>query len=106
LNSCQNGSRKIPKISRVDSIKNSLLGKWGGPGEDSPVTKITYDSIHNFQEKKSYAYTIIGNDLVFDNGQSKSYMKNISVTKDTLSFEVRVSLEKEIYMTVRAIRFK
>lgn len=77
--------------------KNSLIGKWGGLDEDGPVWRITHDSIYNFGDNKNCPYEIIGNDLVFDDGQSKPHLRNISVIKNTLFFEIRVSIEKEIY---------
>lgn len=104
--SCQNGNLNAKIVSRIDSFRNSLIGKWGGPDESGPALKITHDSIYYYNENKSYPYEIIGNDLVFDNGQSKPHFKNISVMKDTLFFYLKASVEHEAYIMVRATRYK
>ena len=103
---CQTGKTKIIPISKIDSIKNSIIGKWGGLGENEPIWKITSDSIFFYNQKKSYPYEIVNNDLVFDNGMSKSHLKNIKVVQDTLFFEDKASLEYENYIVVKAVRFK
>ena len=101
---CQSGNSNVNIISRTDSFRNSLIGKWGALGEGGPVLRITHDSIHYYSENRSYPYEIIGNDLVFDNGQSKPNFKNISVIKDTLFFDMRASVEREVYIKIRAFR--
>ena len=106
VSSCRNNSSKVSAIPRVDSIKSSLIGKWGGSDESGAVWRITHDSIYSYNDNKSYPYEIIGNDLVFYNGQSKPHLRNISVIKDTLFFESRVSLENEIYGVVKSFRNK
>lgn len=102
--SCKGTDPKVKTISRIDSLKNSLIGKWGGLDESKPVLRITHDSIYYYNQNKSYPYEIAGNDLVINNGLSKPHLRNISVIKDTLFFETRVSIEEEIYGIVKAFR--
>lgn len=104
--SCKGTDAKIKTISSIDSFKNSLIGKWGGADESEPVWRITHDSFYYYDQNKSYPYEIIGNDLVINDGLSKAHLRNISVNKDTLFFETRISLEKEIYGVVMGFRHK
>lgn len=86
--SCNNNSsNKLTKqLTKIDSLKNTLIGQWGGPGENSPVLEINVDSIYYFEEKKSYPYKIFDSDLVIERLESKGVLRNISVTEDTLTF--------------------
>ena len=106
IQSCQNNHSSVKAISRVDSFRNSLIGKWGGLNESEPVWRISHDSIYNYEQNKSYPYEIIGNDLVFDNGLSKPNLKDITVINDTLFYHMKASLDKEIYITVRGFRYR
>ena len=74
-------------FSKADTLKSLLIGEWGGLGEDSPVWKFSEDSIYYFQEKRSYAYKVLNNDLVIKRDESEGILKNISVKKDTMTFE-------------------
>lgn len=103
---CENKKPQIIKVSRIDSIKSSLVGKWGGRDERIPGWKITNDSIYYYDQNKSYPYTILENDFVIDMGESKPILKNISVNKDTLFFYTRVSMENETYGLIKAFRCK
>ncbi len=104
--SCKQNKTSVIQISREDSFRNSLIGKWGGLNEGNPVWKISYDSVFYYNQNKSYPYSIAGNDLIIDEGPAQPLFKNISVHKDTLLYYVRVSLEEEIYMVVRSFRYK
>ncbi|MEP7228787.1 MAG: hypothetical protein ABI691_00965 [Ginsengibacter sp.] len=88
------------KLTQVHSLKDNLIGKWGGLGEDSPVWKIELDSIYYYQEKKKYPYQILGRDLIIERAQSKGVLSNISVIKDTMIFS------DEQGLIVRGFRFK
>jgi hypothetical protein len=77
---------KAKTSSKLDSLKNALLGRWGGLGEESPVWEITMDSIYYFQELKSYRYEILNNNFIIYRQESKGILKNISVIKDTMTF--------------------
>lgn len=100
--------RKQPNIavSTTDSLKNSLIGKWGGEEENSCVWEITQDSIYYYDQNKSYPYTILEKDLVIKMGESQPKLKDISVKKDTLFFYTRVSMENEVYGLTKAFRCK
>src|SRR5260221_9437900 len=70
-------------ISKEDSLKNELIGTWGGDGK-APTWNIGIDSIYFYDRSTSYAYKIISPDLVIYLPQSKWALKNISVIKDTM----------------------
>ena len=50
---CENKTPQVIKVSRIDSFRNSLVGKWGGRDERKPVGKITQDSIYYYSQDKS-----------------------------------------------------
>ncbi|HEX4876774.1 MAG TPA: hypothetical protein VFV31_08900 [Chitinophagaceae bacterium] len=87
-------------IAKIDSLKTTLLGQWGGLGEASPVLEIKSDSIYYFEEKKSYPYEIIGTDLVIRRAEYIGVLKNISVLQDTMTFY------DEQQFSIKAYRFK
>jgi len=94
-------SNKLTKQeSKVDSLKNTLLGQWGGLGENSPVLKINIDSIYYYEENKSYPYKIVDKDLIIERLETKGVLRNISVNKDTLIFY------DEQGLTTKGYRFK
>jgi hypothetical protein len=101
---CKDKNQPNFEISRTDSIKNTLIGKWGD--ESNCGWEITVDSFHNYEQDKSYPYKIAENDLVVDTGQSQFILKDVSVKEDTLFFLSRVSTEREIYGVVKAFRCK
>ena len=103
---CQNKEPVKIEITKIDSIKKSLIGKWGGLGESTPVWKITYDSLYKYGENKSYSYIMSGNDLVVGTSEFQFKLKDISVNGDTLYFYTRVSVEEEIYGITKAFRHK
>lgn len=104
--SCKNKKPQIIKVSKIDSIRSSLVGKWGGRDGRKPVWKITQDSIYYYSQDKSYPYTILENDFVIDMGESKFRMKDISVKDDTLFFYLSVSMRNDIYGFTKAFRCK
>lgn len=96
---CNNAdtNEKTKHHTNVDTIKNKLLGQWGGLGEDSAVWEISFDSIYYLQEKKSYPYKIVGNDLVVERNESKGFLRNISVIEDTMTFNDEQGLATKGY---------
>jgi len=100
--SCNNQPSKnvAKKVTEIDSLKNTLVGEWGGLGENSPVWEINVESIYYYQENKSYPYEIIDKDLVIDRFESKGVLRNISVAKDTLTFYDEQGLK------IKGYRFK
>jgi hypothetical protein len=85
------------KLTKEDSLRLTIIGPWGGPGEDSPVFKITTDSIYYFQHKRSYPYEIVDKDLLIQFPDSKAVLKNIFVVNDTLNFEDEQGLKIKGY---------
>ncbi len=78
---------KSAKIyTKVDTLKNKMIGRWGGLGEDSSVWEIRIDSIYYFQQRKTYPYKMLNNDLIIDRKESKGILRNISVIADTMTF--------------------
>ena len=104
--SCQNKESTSNRISRQDSFKSSLIGKWGGLNEDKPIWKITHDSIYYYEQNQSYLYSIVGNDLVIYLGKNHPSLKNISVNQDTLFFYLKANVEKDVYILTKAYRYK
>lgn len=88
------------QVTNVDSLKNTLVGLWGGLGENSPVWEIKIDSIYYYSENKSYPYKILDKDMVIERQESKGVLRNISVAEDTLTFYDEQGLE------VNGYRFK
>lgn len=70
----------------VNSLKNNLLGSWGGLGESIPVLEIGIDSIYYYQEKKAYPYKVVDRNLIIERTESKGVLRNISVIEDTMIF--------------------
>ncbi|MGI8634259.1 MAG: hypothetical protein ACR2KZ_02535 [Segetibacter sp.] len=103
---CKDKTQANIEISKTDSFKNSLIGKWGGSEENGCVWEITRDSLYYYDQNKSYPYAIVGNDLVINMGESKPRLKDVSVKRDTLFFYTKVSMEKEIYGLTKAFRCK
>ena len=100
---CNNNDSNIAttrKYTTADSLKTKLLGQWGGSGEDSAVWEIRIDSIYYLQEKKTYAYKILDNDLVIERPESKGILRNISVFEDTMTFN------DEQGLTIKGYRLK
>jgi len=94
-------SSKMPiVISKEDSIKNTLIGRWGGLGESNPVWEIRKDSIYYFQHSRAYFYKILNHDLIIDFRETQAKFLNINVIKDTLFFS-----DEQGYLT-KAYRFK
>ncbi len=85
---------------KLDSLKKNIVGFWGGPGEDSPVWKITADSIYYFDQKKSYLYKVYGDSLVLYLTGHNVALNDFNVKGDTLSFKDEVGIK------ISAIRFK
>lgn len=99
--SCNNqDSAPTQKNLLNDSLKNSLLGKWGGLGENEPVWEIKKDSIYYYEEGKSYYYFILRGDFIIKRLNSSVALKNIHVYKDTLFF-----LDDQ-GLTIKGYRFK
>ena len=98
--SCNNGDPNTTEKKRdtkVDVLKTKLLGKWGGLGEDSAVFEIKIDSIYYLQEKKTYPYKILNNDLVIERNGSKGILRNIIVIEDTMTFNDEQGLTTKGY---------
>jgi hypothetical protein len=70
-----------------DSLNQSLIGKWGGLNETTPVWNIKLDSIYYYSEHKSYPYKISKGDLFIYRDSTVGILRNISVTKDTMQFQ-------------------
>ena len=96
-----NNAKKTPD-TKVDTLKTTILGQWGGLGESSAVLEIRIDSIYYLEEKKAYPYTIIGKDLIIERQESKTILRNISVVEDTMTF----TFNDEQGQTTYAYRFK
>lgn len=88
------------RLTKEDSLRLTIVGSWGGPGEDSPVFKIAIDSIYYFQHKRSYPYMIADRDVIIEFPDSKGVLKNVFVVKDTLNFEDEQGLK------IKGYRFK
>ena len=88
-----------PEKHKIDSLRINVLGLWSGPNEDSPIWKITADSIYYFQEKKAYKYTLHKDSLVIQFPDHSYSLRDMSVIGDTMIF-------KDDIGKVYAYRFK
>lgn len=71
----------------TDSLKTTIIGRWGGLGEKYPVLEIRKDSIYFFDRKESFPYTISKGNLIIGFPDSKVALINIHVKGDTLFSE-------------------
>src|SRR4051794_7455350 len=71
--------------TKSDSLRNTLIGKWGGLG-NKPTFQIKQDSIYFFEQSTAYSYKIINHDMVIHYPQIEGVLRNIYVLKDTLFF--------------------
>ena len=85
--STRNLKNKLPNnLTKIDSLKNKLMGRWGGLDEASPVFEIRKDSVYYFQRSAAYSYKILNNNLIINLPESPATLINITVIKDTLFF--------------------
>jgi len=89
LVSCGNHGHQSAS-QKGDALRNNILGLWGGLNEDSPVWKITADSIYYFQEGKTYPYTLYVDSLVIRFPDHLYSLKHITVIGDTMVFKDEV----------------
>ena len=73
--------------SARDSLKNRIIGYWGGMGEDSPVWEITADSIYYFNVKTSYPYKLFQDSLVISFPDHSASLPFITVISDTIKWK-------------------
>ncbi len=107
LISCRSNTPGILKQSREDSLRNSLIGKWGAANkESSPLWEFTHDSMYWYNHKKSYQYTITGNDLVINSDDLRIHFTNIHVDKDTLFFGDKATEKYGIFAQTISFRHK
>jgi hypothetical protein len=98
LAGCSTQRQKIDP--RTYSIKNRIIGKWGGLGEDSPVLRIDKDSVFYFGILKSYPYQWVDRSLVIDcsiDFGRKSILGSISINNDTMYYLLDNKLWDKIY---------
>ena len=81
-------------------LKQNLLGKWGGLGENKPIWDIKKDSIFYFDSSKSYAHKVVGKDLIIQYENTRVVFRNIQVNMDTLFF-----IEPDSGLPTTAYRF-
>lgn len=85
---------------RNSSLSDSLLGKWGGPGESTPVFEIRKDSIYYLERSVAYPYKIIDRDFIIYFPDHSATLRGIRVDHDTIFFSDDQGL------TTIGIRFK
>jgi len=74
------------EIKKTDSLKSTLIGKWGGPDMKSTAFEITKDSFIHINDKKSYKYELKNGNLLFQRGEYENNFINIHTSGDTLKF--------------------
>lgn len=82
------------------SLRDSLIGKWGGLGERRPVWEIRKDSIYYFERSIAYPYKIINRDFVIYFPDHVGKLRSIGVDHDTMYF-----LDPQ-GITIKGFRFK
>lgn len=91
LTSCNERPKEIktlqPNRQNVSlSLRDSLIGKWGGLGESIPVFEIRKDSIYYVQPSTAYPYKIINRDFIIYFPDHKGLLQSIRVDHDTIFF--------------------
>lgn len=82
----------IVKTGETDSLRNQIVGYWGGLGEDNPVWKITRDSIYYFEHQASYPYELYKDRMVIIFTDHSATLKYLSVNEDTLKWKDEFNL--------------
>lgn len=79
----------VKEISKDDSLKSELIGKWGGD-EKAPTWDIVNDSIYYYDTSSPYhgwhPYKIINSDFVIYFNDHTGVLMNTHVVKDTMFF--------------------
>jgi hypothetical protein len=86
---CKNSTEtqvKEDEIKKIDSLKKTLIGKWGGDDRKFVAWDITKDSIIYPETKKAYKYEIINGDFIFQRDEYLCRLERIQVSGDTLKF--------------------
>lgn len=89
LVSCNERPKDIKKMQpnpQNDSLRVTLIGKWGGLNEKSPVWIIRKDSIYYFERSTAYPYNIINHEFIIYFPDHKGLLRNIRVDHDTIFF--------------------
>lgn len=74
------------------TLKDSLIGKWGGRAENRPMWDIRKDSIYYFDRSIAYPYKIINRDFIIYFPDHKAVLRNIKVDHDTIFFFDEIGL--------------
>lgn len=87
--SCQNNraDKEINLVTTKDSLVSAIVGKWGGD-TGQPVWEIKKDSIHYYNENKSYYYLIHDKDIIVLYKEGPYMLHNIHTVNDTLFFDI------------------
>ena len=80
-------SPMIVENSNIDTLKNKIIGLWGGLGEDSAVWNIKADSIYYLQQSAAYPYKLIADSLMIYFPDHTATLHNLSAIQDTLTFK-------------------
>lgn len=104
--SCQQNEQISQRTLILNDFKSNLIGKWGGFDKDTPIWKISTDSIYFYNDKRSYIYKLKDSSLFIEEISNIPMMKNITIDKDTLFFYSRASVDKEVYMLTKVFRHK
>ena len=85
--SCNSKNKSSVELTHQDTLKNNILGVWGGASkENPPAFEIRKDSIYYFNRDSAYSYNIVNNDMIINFPHSKAMYGNIYAIKDTLFF--------------------
>ena len=84
LFSCSEQNKSVQKVSFEDTIKNILIGKWGGASDNLPVWQIGKDSIYYFEHSRAYPYKIVGHNMIISLPINQEKLGNIHIIMNTL----------------------
>jgi hypothetical protein len=86
---CKNNNaiKEVSIATTNDSLISTIVGKWGGDTGE-PVWEIKKDSIHYYNEKKSYYYLIHEKDMIVLYKEGPYMLHNIHTVNDTLFFDI------------------
>ena len=98
LNSSQR--LRLP-LTYFDSLKMTIIGRWGPLGDDVPIWDIRKDSFYIFDRSTAYFYKLSNDSLIIDLDSSKHVLHNLIVDRDTLIFSDEPGTKIRFFRTRR-----
>ena len=90
---CNNYSKERKAENEVaeNELKEKLIGKWSGLGQNIPVWEITKDTFYYRVSSKAFSYEVIENDVYVNRPDYPAILNDVRILNDTLIFYDKVS---------------